>query len=155
MPDGNLRLLGNNVRVFSGVNKFVNRSLGWPDYAAHIDRARSQYHATLLIGDHYSTVSEAQFYLPDHPTVYQPTGWHPQFTLWGNYRLEPGTRALFITTDDNLSPAQRAPLSKEFGPPQLVDDFWARGNGRDIKRFHIYLLTARGDNPTSVANAGD
>jgi len=128
------------------VNKLMNRSQGWPDYAAHIERARLKYQPTLLIGDHYSTVSLAEFYLPDHPRIYQPTGWHPQFMLWGDYPLKPGTSALFITTDNNKTPDQKPPLGKQFNPPVLVDDFWAQANGRNIKRFHIYYLAARDPN---------
>lgn len=132
-----------NFINFPLVNKLMNRSDGWPDYAAHIERARNQYHTTLLIGDHYSTVSLAEFYLPDHPRVYQPTGWHPQFALWGDYHLDPGTRALFITTNLRDTPADKSPLSEQFEPPVLVDDFWARQNGRNIKRFRLYYLVAR------------
>jgi 4-amino-4-deoxy-L-arabinose transferase-like glycosyltransferase len=131
------------------VNKLMNRTQGWPDYAAHIERARAKYHATLLIGDHYSTVSLAQFYLPDHPTVYQPTGWHPQFKLWGGYQLAPGTRALFITSGKK-NPKDKTPLAQEFNPPELADDFWAQENGRDIKEFHIYFLVARDPNLTAT-----
>jgi 4-amino-4-deoxy-L-arabinose transferase-like glycosyltransferase len=125
------------------VNKLMNRSEGWPDYAAHIQRAREKYHATLLIGDHYSTVSLAQFYLPDHPRIYQPSGWHPQFMLWGDYHLTPGTRALFITTDGNPSVVQKPPLQQQFQSATQVDDFWTEQHGRKIKQFHIYYLVAR------------
>jgi 4-amino-4-deoxy-L-arabinose transferase-like glycosyltransferase len=137
------------------VQKLMNRSQGWPDYAAHIERARARYQPALLIGDHYSTVSLAQFYLPDHPTVYQPTGWHPQFALWGDYHLEPGTRALFITSDCITPPEQKRTMSEEFDAPQLVDDFWAQENGRNIKRFRIYLLVARGKTTGSLAQNGN
>lgn len=135
------------------VVKLMNRSRGWPDYAAHIQKARDQYHATLLIGDHYSTVSLAQFYLPDHPRIFQPTDRHPQFKLWGGYQLVPGTRALFITTaiQENATNLG-APFSTEFNPPKLADDFWAQENGRDIKRFQIYLLVAR-DPSLSATNS--
>jgi 4-amino-4-deoxy-L-arabinose transferase-like glycosyltransferase len=134
-----------------GVDKLMNRALGWPDYAAHIQRAREKYHADLLIGDHYSTVSLAQFYLPGHPTVYQPTDWHPQFKLWGGYQLTPGTRALFITTAKK-SPAEKTPLDTEFGSPELVDDFWAQENDRNIREFRIYLLKTRV--PVTAGNPG-
>jgi len=136
---------------FPLVNKLMNRSEGWPDYAAHIDRARTQYQTTLLLGDHYSTVSLAEFYLADHPQVFQPTGWHPQFALWGDYQLHPGTRALFITTDNTTTPREHPPLTEQFDPPVLVDDFWTQENGRKIKRFHIYCLVARNQN-LSVKN---
>ena len=129
---------------FPLLGKLMNRSEGWPDYAAHIQQARDKYQPTLLIGDHYSTVSLAQFYLKDHPTVYQPTGWHPQFKLWGGYQVEPATRALFITTED-LGGLQHwgAALEDEFNLPVLADDFWTQENGRKIKRFHIYYLTGK------------
>lgn len=149
-----LMTLGLHVATFTYlplVQKLINRSQGWPDYAAHLVRDRERYHADLLIGDHYSTVSLAEFYLPDHPRVYQPTGWHPQFELWGDYRLHPGERALFITTDNKRTPEQKLPLSKEFARSQLIDDFWTRAQGRNIKRFHVYLLTAGGNCTNSVA----
>jgi hypothetical protein len=117
----------------------------------HIERARAEHHTNLLIADHYSTVSLAQFFLPDHPTVYEPTGWHPQFKLWGGYQLTLKTRALFITTNlrDDLEPIGPR-LATEFEPPQLVDDFWAQENGRNIKRYRIYLLTPRNQNLPST-----
>jgi len=135
----------------SAVGKLMGRSQGWPDYAAHIQKARDKYNTTLLIGDHYSTVSLAQFYLADHPRVYQPTGWHPQFDLWGGYYLAPDTRALFITTNDreNLTNLG-APLDKEFNPPELADEFWTQEGGRKIKRFRIYLLVARDTSPVAT-----
>ncbi|MFA6963010.1 MAG: glycosyltransferase family 39 protein [Opitutaceae bacterium] len=134
-------------------NKLVNRSKGWPDFAEHIARARDKYHTTLLIGDHYSTVSLAEFYLPDHPRGYQPTGWHPQFKLWGDYRLVPGTRALFVTYKMADSRAKlRDPLPEEFANAKLVDDFWTQEDGRNIKRFQIYCLEA-GDE-TQLLNRG-
>lgn len=141
-----LMTLGLHLATFMsipGVNKLMNRSEGWPSYAAHIERAREQYHTTLIIGDHYSTASLAKFYLPDHPKVYQPTGWHPQFALWGGYQLTPGTRALFITTNNKGKIVKRAPLPSEFATIKQVDDFWTEQNGRKIKRFHIYYLVAR------------
>jgi 4-amino-4-deoxy-L-arabinose transferase-like glycosyltransferase len=126
------------VPVLDGL---MNRSRGWPDYAAHIQRARTEYNAPLLIANHYSQASLAQFYLPDHPHVYQVTGRHPQFRLWGGYTLGPGTRALYITSDMkedlNHLPPQ---LSKEFPIRELVDDFWTQHKGKDLKRFRLYFL---------------
>jgi hypothetical protein len=129
------------------VNKLMNRAEGWPDYAAHIAKNRAQYHASLLMGDHYSTASLAEFYLPDHPTVFQPTGWHPQFKLWGDYQLTPDTRALFVTSITNVALLNQHPFPSEFGPAKLVDDFWSKENGRNIREFRVYLLEARGKNP--------
>jgi hypothetical protein len=144
LPDYRFTAFGKNIHIPS-VNKFTNRSLGWPDYAAHIDRARKSTGATLLIADHYSTVSLAEFYLPDHPVIYQPTGMHPQFELWGGYKskLQSGERALFITTNEQQPLVLKGNIADEFGAPELVDDFYTREQGRDIKRFRIFLLTAK------------
>jgi len=69
--------------------------------------------------------------------------------------LEPGTRALFITTETKIDLTQWPPFSEEFGPSLLVDDFWARENGRDIKHFHIYLLTARAPGAKPAVETGN
>ena len=127
------------------VDRLMRRAQGWPDFAAHIERARSKYNAPLLVANHYSQASLAEFYLADHPRVFQPTGAHPQFKLWGEYQLAPGARALFITSDikengDDLRP----PLTEEFKTRELVDDFWTQQDGRKLSRFRIYLLVVAG-----------
>ena len=133
------------IAIFASVpvlDLLMKRSQGWPDYAAHIERARAKCKAPLLIANHYSQASLAQFYLPDHPHVYQVTGRHPQFRLWGGYTPGPGTRALYITSDMkedlNHLPPQ---LAKEFPTRELADDFWTQYRGKDQKRFRLYLLT--------------
>ena len=121
----------------------MKRSQGWPDFAAHVQRAREQYQPQLLIANHYAKASLAQFYLPDHPKIYEPTGWHPQFELWGGYQVHPGTRALFITDDIRENPDDLGlPLTKEFTSHKLVDDFWTQYNGLDMAHIRIYLLTS-------------
>ena len=83
-----------------------------------------------------------QFYLPDHPQIYQPTGWHPQFKLWGEYTLQPGARALFITDNIKENPDDLdGPLRQEFATVKLVDDFWTQYKGRPMTHLRIYLLT--------------
>lgn len=126
-------------KPFSNLTK---RSQGWDDLAAHVDRARSRYNPTLLIADHYSQASLVQFHLPDHPWIYQPTGWHPQFKLWGEYKLAPGSRALFITDNIKSKPNELdPPLLQEFSKVELVDDFWTQYKGREMTHLRIYLLT--------------
>jgi 4-amino-4-deoxy-L-arabinose transferase-like glycosyltransferase len=123
------------------INRLTNRAKGWPDFAAHIERARAKYNTSLLIGNHYSQASLAEFYLPDHPQVFQPTGHHQQFKLWGDYHLDPGTRALFITDDIRDNPDElQSPLKEEFKSRRLVDDFWTQENGRSVSHFRIYYL---------------
>lgn len=124
------------------INRIMRRSQGWPDYAAHIEQARTKYNANLLIANHYSQASMAQFYLPGHPTVYLPSGWHPQFKLWGDYHLAPDTRALFVLSDPMDGPNNLLlPLTQQFKSRQLVDDFWSQYKGRNMTRFQIYLLS--------------
>jgi hypothetical protein len=136
------------------VTPLVRRAQGWPDYAAHIERARLRCNASLLIGDHYSQASLAEFYLPGQPHVYLPNGRHPQYHLWGDYRVDPGTRALYITSDTRFSTnLLRAPLDSEFSSRELVDDFWTRRDSEDLSRFRIYLLVA-GPSPGALHSSG-
>jgi len=122
--------------------QMINRAEGWPDYAAHIERARAKYKTSLLIANHYSQASMAQFCLADHPTVYLPTGSDAQYKLWGDYLLAPDARALFITTDIRNSPAELGlPLTEQFKTLQLVDDFWTQHRGQNMNHIQIYLLT--------------
>jgi 4-amino-4-deoxy-L-arabinose transferase-like glycosyltransferase len=120
----------------------TKRSQGWEDLAAHVDRARKLYDTPLLIANHYSQASLVQFHLPDHPKIYQPTGWHPQFKLWGEYQLKPGTRALFISDNIKADPNELDhPLQQEFISAKLVDDFWTEYKGRPMTHLRLYLLT--------------
>ncbi|HXZ44578.1 MAG TPA: glycosyltransferase family 39 protein, partial [archaeon] len=115
------------------------RAQGWKDFGGHVQRARAQYKATLLIGNHYSQASMMQFYLPDRPPTYlppEPYG-NTQFTLWPGYRVTAETRALFVT-DSLKAPPQS--LLDQFSECSLVDDFWSLDSGRPRKRFRIYLL---------------
>jgi hypothetical protein len=131
-----------------GLHGLMKRAQGWPDYAAHIERARARYNAPLLIANHYSQASLAQFYLADHPRVFLPTGWNRQYRLWGGYQLAPGDRALFITNEIKPDPDNlKAPLKTEFESRTVVDDFWTRADGMDLTRFRIYLMVAAGPEP--------
>jgi hypothetical protein len=116
------------------------RAQGWVDFGAHVQRAREQYGAGLLIGNHYSQASMMQFYLPDRPRTYLPpdTYGSSQFSLWPGYRVGPGTRALFVTDSMRAVPGG---LRAEFTECALVDDFSSQHRGRPMKRFRIYLLT--------------
>ncbi len=115
------------------------RAQGWPDFAAHVERARLRYDATLLIGNHYSQASMMQFYLPDRPPTYLPPEPYgsTQFTLWPGYRVTAGTRALYVT--DSLKCPPHA-LLDQFSECSLVDDFWSLDAGRPRNRFRIFLL---------------
>jgi 4-amino-4-deoxy-L-arabinose transferase-like glycosyltransferase len=118
----------------------LRRAQGWADFADHVQRARVQHTADLLIGDHYSQASMMAFYLPDRPTTYvftQPYG-KSQFTLWHGYKTQAGTRALYVT--DSLRPPPKV-LEQEFTRVELVDDFWSQHRGRPMKKFRIYLCT--------------
>jgi hypothetical protein len=119
----------------------LRRAQGWTDFATHVQQAREKYHANLLIANHYSQASMMAFYLPDQPTTYLPPALYgdSQFTLWPGYEPQPDTRALYVTDSGNdLLPKT---LSDGFGKIEVVDDFWAKHNGRPMTRFRIYLCT--------------
>ena len=118
----------------------LRRAQGWPDFTTHVQAAREKYQANLLIANHYSQASMMAFYLPDQPDTYllpEPYG-ASQFTLWPGYRLQPDTRALFVSDSTKGVPKK---LEEEFNHVELVDDFWAEHPGRPMTRFFIYLCT--------------
>ena len=118
----------------------LRRAQGWLDFAAHVQRARQGFQANLLVSDHYSQASMMAFYLPDQPATFllpEPYG-ATQFTLWPEYCVLPGTRALFVTTSASPPPEV---LQDQFKKVRLVDDFWSRHHGRPMTEFRIYLCT--------------
>jgi 4-amino-4-deoxy-L-arabinose transferase-like glycosyltransferase len=119
----------------------LRRAQGWTEFAEHVQAAREKYHTNLLIGNHYSQASMMAFYLPDQPVTYLPPAQYgeSQFTLWPGYKLEPDTRALYVT--DFIYDYQPKSLHDDFKKIVLVDDFWASHHGRPMTRFRIYLCT--------------
>ena len=118
----------------------LRRAQGWKDFAAHVQKAREEGRANLLIANHYSQASMVAFYLPDQPVTYllpEPYG-ASQFTLWPGYDVQPDTRALYVTDSNGPVPKK---LEEQFGRVELVDDFWSQHHGRPMTRFHIYLCT--------------
>jgi 4-amino-4-deoxy-L-arabinose transferase-like glycosyltransferase len=118
----------------------MHRALGWHDFGNHVQRARAQYDAPVLIANHYSVASVMQFYMPDHPTTYLPTGNESQFKLWPSYEPAPGMRALFVT-DSPRPPCET--LSAEFDSCVPVEHFWSMHMGRPMNEFWIYVLEKR------------
>jgi len=119
----------------------MQRGEGWPDFAAHIEKARVADKADLLLGTDYQAASLMAFYLPDQPTTYlppQPYG-SSQFTLWPGYKVTPGMRALYVTW--NIEDAPPA-LKQQFSKIQLVDDFYTQDHGHPMRHAYIYLCTA-------------
>ncbi|HXJ71928.1 MAG TPA: hypothetical protein VNM37_03705, partial [Candidatus Dormibacteraeota bacterium] len=119
----------------------LRRAQGWEDFAAHVQAARTNHRATLLIGSHYSTTSMMQFYLPDHPITHVPKrqqGGKSQFDHWPGYQLNENSRALYITQSTN--PVSAAVLN-DFPECKLVDEFHSLHQGRPMNRFRIYLCT--------------
>lgn len=116
----------------------LKRAQGWHDYAAHIQKARVESGATLLIGSDYSEASMMAYYLPDQPTTYLPKGPYGenQFTLWPTYSTNDHTRALYVT--DRTKPPPSSVL-RDFPRYKQVDDFWALHKGRPMDHFIIYL----------------
>ncbi len=117
----------------------VGRAKGWPDFADHIQKARTQYHANLLIGSDYQCASLMEFYLPDQPTVYLPPAEYgsSQFTLWPGYQVTPDTRALCVGWDQKPP----KPLLQQFSKITQVDDFVTQYHGKGIKRISIFFCT--------------
>jgi hypothetical protein len=122
----------------------LRRAQGWHDFARHVQQARTNHAATLLIGNSYSTTSMIQFYLPDHPTTYMPKkerGGKSQFDHWPGYDLIAHHRALYITQyEKNAKPVSDA-VQRDFPDCKLVEDFQSLHRGRPMNRFRIYLCT--------------
>ena len=118
----------------------MRRAQGWKSFANHVQQARLRHGATLLIGNHYSKASIMAFYLSDHPPTYVPTEAYgkSQFSLWPSYKVEPGTRALFVTESVDRMPEA---IKGEFTRQELVDDFWSQHRHRPVSHFKIYLCT--------------
>ncbi len=117
-----------------------HRVLGWPDFAAHVQKARVTNRANLLVASHYYPASLMAFYLPDQPVTYlvpAPYG-SSQFTLWPGYEVTPDTRALFVTSDRRPVPPA---LQQQFTRIELVDDFWSQHHGRPMNHVCVYLCT--------------
>jgi hypothetical protein len=120
----------------------LRRAQGWKDFREHVQKAREEHQANLLIANHYSQASMIAFYLPDQPPTYllpEPYG-ASQFTLWPGYNVQPDTRALFVT--DSTKPPPKT-LQEEFNRVEMVDDFWSQHHGRPMTHFRIYLCTGR------------
>jgi 4-amino-4-deoxy-L-arabinose transferase-like glycosyltransferase len=118
----------------------LRRAQGWPDFAAHVQKARDTYKANLVIAQHYSTASLMTFYLPDQPTTYLlPREYGAsQFTLWPGYEVTPETRALFVTGKTNVDAET---FRGQFSKVEKVDDFWSMHRGRPMFHYCIYLCT--------------
>jgi 4-amino-4-deoxy-L-arabinose transferase-like glycosyltransferase len=120
----------------------LRRAEGWLDFAQHVQKARQDTNADLLIGNDRVPASMMQFYLPDHPVTYvqpEPYG-KSQFTLWPGYKVAHGTRALFVIEGKAQLPQQ---MKEEFNQSSLVDDFWSEHRGRATTHFQIYLLVSK------------
>jgi hypothetical protein len=115
------------------------RGEGWGDFARHVEKARKDTHADLLIANYYSQASMMEFYLPDHPVCYLPPAPYgeSQFTLWPGYQVSPGTHAIYVTDSKEGLPQK---VRDEFDRSQLVDDFWSQYHGRPTTHFLIYSL---------------
>ena len=121
---------------------------GWADFAAHVQRARVQHGATILIGSHYSPASMMAYYLPDRPTTYLPKESYgkSQFSLWPGFELSANSRALYVA--HSVRPLPKA-LTNDFPKCELVDDFsryWAGpwgALGSFFARAETIFLTRR------------
>jgi hypothetical protein len=116
------------------------RAQGWPDFAAHVQKARETNRANLLLASHYTLASLMSFYLPDQPVTYLPPAEYgsSQFTLWPGYQVTPATRALFVTSGPRPVPQT---LQDQFTRIELLEDFWAQHHGRPMNHVCIYLCT--------------
>jgi 4-amino-4-deoxy-L-arabinose transferase-like glycosyltransferase len=116
------------------------RAEGWPDFVTHLQKARTDNRANLLLGQDYQSASLMAFYLPDQPDTYLPPAPYgsSQFTLWPDYKVTPDTRAFYVTWGPHDIPAI---LQKQFARIQLVDDFFTQNQGLPRKHVCIYLCT--------------
>src|SRR5215469_3381887 len=123
-----------------GKYDLLTRTEGWPDFANHIQKARTDNRADLLLGSDYQSASLMAFYLPDQPMTYLPPAPYgsSQFTLWPDYKVTPEARALYVTWDPRDAPDT---LKKQFPHIQLVDDFDTENQGLPRRRVCIYLCT--------------
>ena len=82
----------------------LRRAKGWDDFSRHVQEARVNYRANLLIGHHYSDASLMSFYLPGQPkTFLLPDRFGAtQFSMWPEYRKDAHIRALFVRHADIL-----------------------------------------------------
>jgi len=123
----------------------LRRAQGWKDFAAHVERARVEHRAAVLIGSHYDQASMMSFYLPDRPVTYLPPERYgnSQFSLWPGYEVRADTRALYVAraTDNHLSLPLPKALRDQFSKIEVVDDFVSLHEGRPMTRFRIYLCT--------------
>lgn len=118
----------------------LSRTEGWPDFVAHIQKARADNRVNLLLGTDYQSASLMAFYLPDQPATYMPPAPYgsQQFTLWPPYKVTPDTRALFVTWGPEKAPDT---LQKQFPQIQLVDDFTTQNQGLPRRHVCLYLCT--------------
>jgi 4-amino-4-deoxy-L-arabinose transferase-like glycosyltransferase len=125
---------------FPGKYDLLSRAEGWPDFAAHIQKVRTDNQANLLLGTDYQSASLMAFYLPDQPTTYLPPAPYgsQQFTLWPDYKVTPETKALYVTWEPRDAPDT---LQKQFAHIQLVDDFTTQNQGLPRRRVCIYLCS--------------
>lgn len=123
----------------------LRRAQGWKDFAAHVQRARLEHKASVLIGNHYDQASVMAFYLPDQPVTYLPPEEYgkSQFSLWPGYAVRDDTRALYVArvNPKRLDFPLPRELQDQFGKIQMVDDFMSLHKGRPMTRFRIYLCT--------------
>jgi len=118
----------------------LRRSQGWADFAAHVQRARLDHNAEILIANHYGPASMMAFYLADRPVTYLPPEAYgkSQFSLWPTYQPQPATRALFVTSSMRGIPKA---LQEQFSKIEMLEEFISQHEGRPMTRFRIYLCT--------------
>jgi 4-amino-4-deoxy-L-arabinose transferase-like glycosyltransferase len=128
-----------NLRL-PGKYDLLSRAEGWPDFVAHLQKARAVNRANLLLGTDYQSASLMAFYLPDQPQTYLPPAPYgsSQFTLWPPYKVTPDTRALYVTWGTTNKPDS---LVQQFAKIQLVDDFTTQNQGIPRRAVSIYLCT--------------
>ncbi len=124
-----------------GKYDLLSRAEGWPDFVAHIQKARADNRINLLLGTDYQSASLMAFYLPDRPQTYLPPAPYgsSQFTLWPGYNVTPDTRALFVNWGPTTNPPPT--LVQQFPKIQLIDNFTTQNQGLPRRPVAIYLCT--------------
>jgi membrane-associated phospholipid phosphatase len=133
-----LVVLGYNTNLISHITKHqlpvkydpLHRVRGWTDTAKLVGNARnellSEGKPVFIIGDHYGTVGQVSFYLPEakarvrnDPLVFYKTSPDPrnQFYFWPGYTNRHGENAIYFVELSRNDPRPKPP------PPILLEQF--------------------------------
>jgi hypothetical protein len=119
----------------------LTRARGWSDFGQKVERYRKKHEPDLLIGNRYQTAALMAWYLPGHPQTFVPHSdrIENQFSFWPGYKVERGTKALFVTDETDRIPDS---IKEEFPSIEKVGEFWTEWRGRQVKPYYVYQCVA-------------